>query len=93
MELIRLQKYLADAGVASRRKAEELIAEGRVTVDGTTVMEAGTKVTGSETIAVDGRVVVPSEKKVYIILNKPEGIVTTVKDQFSRKTVIDILEV
>lgn len=92
MELIRLQKYLADAGVASRRKAEELIAAGRVSVDGKTVTEAGTKVSGAEIIEVDGKKVVPSEKKVYIMLNKPEGIVSTVKDQFSRKSVIDMLD-
>lgn len=92
MEPMRLQKYLADAGVASRRKSEELIAAARVTVDGIIVTEPGTKVSGHENVAVDGITVSPAEKKVYIMLNKPEGIVTTVKDQFSRKSVIDMLD-
>lgn len=91
MKEIRLQKFIADAGIASRRKAEELIRQGRVKVDGETVTELGRKVTGAEAVEVNGRPVAVSEKKVYIILNKPEGYVTTVKDQFSRKTVLDLV--
>lgn len=89
--VIRLQKYLADAGVSSRRKCEQLILQGRVQVNGKTVTEPGTKVEGSEEIRVDGRIIRPGHKKVYILLNKPKGYISSVKDQFSRKTVIDLV--
>lgn len=89
--MIRLQKFLADAGVSSRRKCEELILHGRVQVDGKTVTEPGTKVEGSEDIRVDGEAIRPGRKKVYILLNKPAGYISSVKDQFSRKTVIDLV--
>lgn len=92
MEGIRLQKYLAEAGIASRRKAEEIIAQGRVSIDGNVVTETGVKVLGNERITVDGKPVSIKGKKLYIVMNKPAGYVTTVKDQFSRKTVIDLLE-
>jgi len=89
---IRLQKILANAGVASRRKAEEMIAAGRVCVNGVTVKELGTKATAAAEITVDG---VPlsteAQKKWYIMLNKPEGVVTTVSDQFGRPTVMDYI--
>jgi len=90
MAEIRLQKYLADAGVASRRKCEELIAMGRVEVDGKIVTTPGTKVTGKELIKVDGHVIKNNSKKVYIALHKPVGYISSVRDQFSRKTVIDL---
>ena len=64
--MIRLQKFLADAGVSSRRKCEELILQGRVQVDGKTVTEPGTKVEGSEYIRVDGKVIRPGREKIYI---------------------------
>ena len=89
--MIRLQKFLADAGVSSRRKCEELILQGRVQVDGKTVTEPGTKVEGSEYIRVDGKVIRPGREKNYILLNKPAGCISSVKDQFSRKTVIDLV--
>ena len=89
--MIRLQKFLADAGVSSRRKCEELILQGRVQVNGKTVTEPGTKVAGSEEIKVDGKVIRSGQKKVYILLNKPTGYISSVKDQFSRKTVIDLV--
>jgi 23S rRNA pseudouridine2605 synthase len=90
MPCIRLQKYLADAGVASRRKCEELIAQGRVQVDGRVVTEQGLKINGSEIVKVDGVEIRNEQKKVYILLNKPAGIISSVKDQFSRKTVLDL---
>lgn len=91
--MIRLQKYLAMCGVASRRKCEELIAEGKVSVNGRTVKEQGVKVNPStDHVKVDGKNVTIQNQKVYILLNKPAGIVSTAKDQFSRKTVLDLLE-
>ena len=86
---IRLQKYLAEAGVASRRKAEELILDGRIAVNGNIVSELGTKVSDDDIITFDGKRVFKEEKNVYVIFHKPEGCVTTVKDQFKRKTVLD----
>ncbi|MGI6669277.1 MAG: pseudouridine synthase [Acetivibrionales bacterium] len=89
---IRLQKYLAACGLASRRKCEELISQGRVQVDGRVVTEQGFKIKGNEVIKVDGAVVGNEQKKVYILLNKPEGYISSVKDQFSRKTVLDLVD-
>ncbi len=92
MSEIRLQKYLAEAGVASRRKCEELMLQGRVEVNGVTVRELGTKVDAGDVVKVDGKEVKQEDKKVYILLNKPVGYITTAKDQFSRKTVLDLIE-
>lgn len=91
MSEIRLQKYLAECGVASRRKAEDLIAQGRVTVNGNTVTEMGCKISLEDRVEVDGKIVAAEDRKVYIMLNKPVGYVTTSKDQFARKTVLDLL--
>jgi 23S rRNA pseudouridine2605 synthase len=88
---VRLQKFLADAGLASRRKCEELISQGRVEIDGLVVTTPGTKISGSEKIKVDGKEIKPVKKKLYILLNKPVGYISTAKDQFSRKTVIDLV--
>jgi 23S rRNA pseudouridine2605 synthase len=90
--LIRLQKYLAMCGVASRRKSEELITEGKVTVNGRVVKEQGVKVDPSnDHVKVDGKQVKMEGAKVYVLLNKPSAIVSSSKDQFGRKTVVDIL--
>jgi len=90
----RLQKYLANNGVAARRKCEEFIQEGRVKVNGQVVKELGTKINPEkDIIEFDGKVVKPVGKKVYILLNKPIGYVTTVKDQFERPTVLDLVKV
>ena len=92
--MMRLQKYLASCGVASRRAAEEIIAAGRVTVNGTVVTEMGTSVEEYEDeVSVDGRIVFPEERKVYILLSKPKGYVTTVTDPQGRPTVIDLIDV
>ena len=91
MSEIRLQKYLALAGVASRRKSEELILQGRVEVNDTVITELGTKVSEEDTIKFDGSIISLEERKVYIMLNKPVGYITTAKDQFSRKTVLDLI--
>ncbi len=88
--LMRLQKYIAEAQIASRRKAEEMIVQGRVYVNGKKVTELGTKVESeSDLVEVDGRKIEICQNMVYIMLNKPVGCVTTVKDQFGRKSVID----
>lgn len=91
-EIVRLQKYIAMSGKASRRGAEELINEGRVKVNGEKVKEQGVKVEiGADEVSVDGKVLKLKDKKYYIMLNKPVGYVSTVKDQFDRPTVIDLI--
>jgi 23S rRNA pseudouridine2605 synthase len=88
----RLQKILAAAGVASRRKAEELISAGRVTLNGQIVTELGTKADpGTDTITVDGKPLQPPQRFVYFLLNKPKGYVTTVTDPEGRPTVMQLL--
>lgn len=91
MEEIRLQKYIAECGVASRRKSEELIRQGRVRVNGETVTQMGQKVSLEDEVEVDGSPVKMEERKVYIALNKPVGYISTVKDQFGRMTVLDLI--
>ena len=87
----RLQKYLAECGVASRRKCEEIILEGKVSVNGKVVTELGTRIIpGKDKIELNGKEIV-SEKKVYILLNKPVGYVTTVSDEKERQTVMELL--
>lgn len=88
----RLQKYLATCGVASRRKCEELIKEGKIKVNGRVVTELGTKVSNKDKVEFNGKVIKENNKKVYILLNKPIGYVTTVKDQFDRQTVMDLVK-
>lgn len=88
--MVRLQKFLAAAGVASRRKAEELIRQGKVTVNGRRAV-LGTKVQPHKDIVkVEGKVVAP-EEKVYLILYKPRGVVTTRRDPQGRQTVMDLI--
>ena len=94
MEEVRLQKYLAEAGIASRRKAEELIKNGKIKVNNEVVTELGTKVKPNrDRIEYEGKIVKPIEEKVYILLNKPIGYVTTAKDQFNRDSVLDLVKV
>src|SRR4249919_1394681 len=88
----RLQKILSQAGVASRRASEQLMLEGRVTVNGTTVRELGTKADPSrDDIRVDGRRIRLPERHRYILLNKPRGYVTTRSDPQRRPTVMDLI--
>lgn len=91
MEEIRLQKYMASCGVASRRACEALILDGKVQVNGKTVTELGTKVTEKDRVYVNGHRIRLENEKVYIMLNKPRGYVTTSKDQFDRKCVMDLM--
>ena len=90
----RLQKYLAECGIASRRKCEEYILQGKVKVNGKTITELGTKVNPQEDkIEFEGKEVNNQQKNVYILLNKPIGYVTTVDDQFGRDTVLNLVKV
>jgi len=91
---MRLQKFLATCGVASRRKSEDLINSGRVTVNGSIITEMGFKVNpDSDQVFLDNKNVVLEERKVYIMLNKPTGYVTTVSEQFNRNKVTDLVDV
>ncbi len=92
-EIVRLQKYIAMCAIASRRKAEELIAQGHVRVNGEKVTEQGVKIEiGADKVSVYGEEIGMVSKKYYIMLNKPVGYVSTVSDQFDRPTVIDLLK-
>lgn len=92
-EIVRLQKYIAMSGAASRRGAEALIEEGRVKVNGSVVNEQGIKVEiGADKVSLDGEELKVKSKNYYIMLNKPVGYVTTVSDQFDRPTVIDLVK-
>ena len=89
---VRLNKYLAECGVASRRKSDELITEGRVTVNGNIILELGTKIDpDNDEISIDGEKL-KVQSKVYYILNKPKGIITTTSDDKKRKTVVDLIK-
>ncbi len=93
MPLERLQKIIAAAGIASRRKAEELITQGRVSVNGQTVSELGSKADlEQDHIKVDGKLLRGAERHVYLLLNKPKGYVTTVSDPEGRPTVMDLVK-
>ena len=90
----RLQKYLANSGVASRRKCEELILQGKVTVNGEVVQELGRNIYPYfDELKFLGKLVQNNENMIYILLNKPIGYVTTAKDQFKRETVLDLIKV
>ncbi len=90
---MRLQKYMAKCGVASRRKSEKIILEGRVTVNGLVVKELGTIIDPNKDIVkVDNKEIQIEKNKVYIMLNKPEGYVTTLKDKHSDKIVLDLIK-
>ena len=92
-EIVRLQKYIAMSGKASRRAAEELITSGHIKVNDKTITELGTKVEiGADIVKLDGKIIKPETKKYYIMLNKPTGYVSTVNDQFDRPTVIDLID-
>ena len=89
---MRINKYIASSGVASRRKAEEIILDRRVKVNGEIVSELSFNIDENKDIVeIDGKVISLSENHVYIVLNKPEGYITTVKDQFDRPSVLDLV--
>ncbi len=94
MENVRLQKYMAECGVASRRKCEEIILSGEVYVNGEIVQELGTKIDPEkDEVIYKGKKLSIPNNKVYILLNKPIGYVTTASDQFHRDTVLDLVKV
>lgn len=93
MEEVRLQKYLSECGIASRRKAEELILQGKVSVNGKIVSKLGSKINPKlDVVTFEGKKVIKNEEYVYILLNKPIGYVTTAKDQFGRESVLDLVK-
>ena len=93
MEEMRLQKFIANSGVCSRRKAEEYILAGKVKVNGKIVTELGTKVDPhKDEVIFNNKKIEQNNEYEYILLNKPVGYVTTVKDQFSRDTVLDLIK-
>lgn len=87
----RLQKVIAEAGIASRRKAEELIVNGKVKVNGKVVTELGTKVDSKDEIMVNDKLIVKEEKEYYL-LNKPRGVITSTSDDKGRTTVVDLID-
>ena len=91
MEKIRLNKYIAMCGVSSRRKADELIVNGKIKVNSKIISELGFLVDGTEEILYEGKKIKLEENKKYYMLNKPKGYVTTAKEQFNRKSVLDLI--
>ena len=92
MQKVRLQKFLSESGVASRRKAEELIADGKIFINGK-IAKVGDKVDPCiDKVEVNNKIVKNENKKIYLALNKPRGYVTTLKDEFSRKCVANLIE-
>ena len=87
----RLQKYIAECGYTSRRRAEELIKDGKVKINGKVVDQVGTKVSGKELIEVDGKII-KREEKEYYLLNKPRQTITSVTDDKNRKTVVELID-
>lgn len=91
-KLIRLQKYIASCGIASRRKAEQLILQNKVMVNYKIVNELGFKIDPEkDVVCIDGEIIKPQDHKIYILLNKPVGYITSVKDQFNRPTVMELI--
>lgn len=91
-EKMRLQKYLALCGIASRRSAEVLITDGRVKVNGQVVTELGTKVSKKDKVTFDGKEITYESEKIYIAVNKPVGYLSSVSDDRGRKTVVDLVK-
>ena len=88
----RLQKVIANSGYCSRRKAEELIKAGKVFVNGEKVVELGVKVSSNDAIMIDGKSINREEDKVYYLLNKPRGVISSSSDEKNRKTVVDLID-
>jgi 23S rRNA pseudouridine2605 synthase len=88
---VRLNKYIAQAGIASRRRADNLIAYGKVRVNGKTVRELGTLVMPGDTVDVSGTPIKPVEQTVYVVMHKPVGVMTTMRDPQGRRTIVELL--
>jgi 23S rRNA pseudouridine2605 synthase len=93
MEGLRLNRYLAQAGVASRRSADALIAAGRVAIDGEPVSDLGRRVEAGQRVTLDGKPVGKAERLFHVLLHKPAGVVTTLSDPQGRRTVADLVDV
>ena len=89
---MRINKYLADCGIGSRRKVEEYILQGKVKINECVVNNLSTQINENDIVKFNNKIVVPVAKKVYILLNKPKGYLTTVSDIYNRKTVLDLLK-
>ena len=90
---MRINKYIAESGVASRRSADEMIKQGRVSVNGKKITECGLDVNvENDSVFVDGRKIVPVRRYTYVMFNKPKGCITSSQDEFGRKTIYDYLE-
>lgn len=89
---MRINRFLAESGVASRRKSEQFVTDGLVTVNGKTVTDLSCQVSDEDVVAVNGQIVSVRKRQVYLMLNKPKGCVTTVSDDRGRKTVLDIVK-
>ena len=89
----RLQKIIARAGICSRREAEKLILDGRITVDGKIIRELGAKAAPNQKIRVDDKLLTLNTEKIYLLLNKPRGYVSTAHDERGRKTVLDLIDI
>ena len=92
MSGIRISKYLADCGIASRRKAEEIVSAGRVQLNGETVTDLGRRVMPSDELSLDGRPLSKPEGHIYLLLNKPRGYLSTASDDRGRKTVMQLVD-
>ena len=88
---MRINKYIAASGICSRRKADELIEAGKVKINGQVLKEAGYQVKDNDVVIVSGEVIQPIKNHTYILLNKPKGVITSVKDDRGRLTVLDLL--
>lgn len=88
----RINKYIASCGICSRRKAESLILEGKVKINDVIVKDLSYKVRDDDIIKIDDKIITKEKKKVYIMLNKPKGYVTTSHEQFGRKSVLDLID-
>lgn len=91
-DLVRLNKFVANAGIAARRKADELIKEGQISVNGKVVLEPGFRIKPKDKVTYKGKIV-EGEKLFYVLLNKPKGVITTTSDEKDRKTVMDIVDI
>ncbi len=93
-DLTRLNKYIASNGILSRRKIDDLITQGRVDVNGVTIMELGYKINAAkDKVDVDGQRIKPVTKKIYIMLNKPDSVITSLSDEKRRRTVMDLVKI
>lgn len=92
MKTVRINRYLADAGLGSRRKVEELVSSGAVQINGKVATELSTQITpGADEVRVEGRLIHPADKKVYLLLNKPRQYIVTKQDEYDRKTIYKLL--